>query len=75
MLAAMPRPQNEREQWKEERAEIPAQIAALQRDLDATPGLLICAPIIYFSASNPAKVPPRVKSHCPVRVPALEVQQ
>ena len=37
MLAAMPRPRSEREQWKEERAEIPAQIAALQRDLAATP--------------------------------------
>jgi hypothetical protein len=37
MLSAMPRPRSEREQWKEERAEIPAQIAALQRDLDATP--------------------------------------
>jgi hypothetical protein len=37
MLSAMPRPLSEREQWKEERAEIPAQITALQRELEATP--------------------------------------
>jgi hypothetical protein len=37
MLSAMPRRRSEREQWKEERAEIPAQIAALQRELEATP--------------------------------------
>jgi hypothetical protein len=33
----MVRPFNEREAWAQERAGIPAQIAALQRDLDATP--------------------------------------
>ena len=33
----MVRPFNEREAWVQERAELPAQIAALQRDLDATP--------------------------------------
>ena len=33
----MVRPFNEREAWAEERAELPAQIAALQRDLDAIP--------------------------------------
>jgi hypothetical protein len=33
----MPRPRSERHAWEDERAEIPAEIAALQRDLDATP--------------------------------------
>lgn len=33
----MVRPFNEREAWAQERAELPEQIAALQRDLDATP--------------------------------------
>jgi hypothetical protein len=33
----MPRPRSELQAWEEERAESPAQIAALQRDLDATP--------------------------------------
>jgi hypothetical protein len=33
----MVRPFNERDAWAQERAELPAQIAALQRDLDATP--------------------------------------
>jgi hypothetical protein len=33
----MVRPVNEREAWAQERGEIPEQIAALQRDLDATP--------------------------------------
>jgi hypothetical protein len=37
ILAGMPRPRTEREAWQEERAEIPAQIAALQRDLATTP--------------------------------------
>jgi hypothetical protein len=33
----MVRPFREREAWAQERAELPEQIAALQRDLDATP--------------------------------------
>jgi hypothetical protein len=33
----MPRPRSEREQWAEERAEIPAQIAAWHETLAATP--------------------------------------
>ena len=33
----MPRPRTERQAWADECGEIPAQIAALQRDLDATP--------------------------------------
>jgi hypothetical protein len=33
----MPRPRSERHVWEDERAEIPAQIAAWQRDLAATP--------------------------------------
>lgn len=33
----MVRPFNECESWAQERAELPAQIAAWQRDLDATP--------------------------------------
>jgi len=33
----MVRPYNERDAWGQERAELPAQIAALQGDLDATP--------------------------------------
>ena len=37
ILFAMPRPQSERQAWEEERAETPPQIAALQRNLDATP--------------------------------------
>jgi hypothetical protein len=33
----MPRPRSERQAWEDERAEIPAQIAAFQRALAATP--------------------------------------
>jgi len=33
----MPRPRNERQALEEERAELPAQIAAYRRDLAATP--------------------------------------
>jgi hypothetical protein len=33
----MPRPHSERQALEEERAELPAQIAAYQRELDATP--------------------------------------
>jgi hypothetical protein len=32
----MPRPRTERQAWADERGEIPAQIAAFQRDLAAT---------------------------------------
>lgn len=37
ILFGLPRPRSERQAWEEERAEIPAQIAALQRELAATP--------------------------------------
>ncbi len=33
----MPRPRSERQAWQEERVETPALIAALQRELAATP--------------------------------------
>jgi hypothetical protein len=33
----MPRPRSERHAWEGERAELPAQIAALEHGLDATP--------------------------------------
>jgi hypothetical protein len=35
--AVMPRPFKERQSLEQERAELPEQIAAFQRDLDATP--------------------------------------
>jgi hypothetical protein len=37
ILAGMPRPRRERHAREDERAELPAQGAALQHDLDATP--------------------------------------
>jgi hypothetical protein len=37
MLSEWSAPTNAREAWAQERAEIPAEIAALQRDRDATP--------------------------------------
>jgi hypothetical protein len=37
MISGMPRPRTERQAWQEERVETPALIAALQRELAATP--------------------------------------
>jgi hypothetical protein len=37
MISAMPRPRSERQAWQQERVEIPALIAALRRELAATP--------------------------------------